>query len=701
MIKKILLVEDEAIIALNQVKTIEKHGYEVVSVYNGEQAVERVHSDPEISLILMDIDLGKGMDGTEAAQQILKDLEIPIIFLTSHAEKEYVDRVKKITRYGYVLKNSGEFVLIESINMAFELFEAHREVKEREKRYESLFYNSHSPMMLLRPGTGEILDVNHAACTFYGWSVEQFTSKKVQQINQLTTDEVIDEMNRAKQEQRNVFYFTHALADGSLREVEVRSSPIFIQGEKLLYSIITDISDKKRAEERFQTIVENQPEPLFIQTDMKFVYLNPAAVTLLGAHSQSELIGTPVMERFHSDFHSTLRERIKRLNVQREPVKDKLEFKFLRMDGSSVWVETTGIPIEYAGKQGALVSVQDITQRKRTEKELTAYKERMEATMQIGNIAWWEIDVTTGEVIFNRQKAHMLGYSPKEFSTYHDFTNLLHPDDYEPAMQSMRECLYGKTQAYKIDYRIKTRSGRYTWFHDIGGVITRNAKGAPIKVTGVVIDIDERKKAEKQLDEAAREKDFLMRELNHRVKNNLNMVSSLISLKGSETTKDLSDIIHQINAIGQVHEKLHKTQDVTHINFKEYIQDLLETVFTSFITRPVTIVNRIDDIQIQTDAAISLGLVVNEIATNAVKHGFTTDEEARFTVQMCKNSENEHYEISISNTGKPFPEEMDLENPGTLGLQLIGSLIEQLNGTVELRKKPFPLFTLRVPIEIE
>jgi len=556
-------------------------------------------------------------------------------------------------------------------------------------------------MMLLRPGTGEILDVNHAACTFYGWSVEQFTSKKVQEINQLTEDEVIDEMNRAKQEQRNVFYFTHAMADGSLREVEVRSSPIFIQGEKLLYSIITDISDKKRAEERFQTIVENQPEPLFIQTDMKFVYLNPAAVTLLGAHSQSELIGTPVMERFHSDFHSTLRERIKRLNVQREPVKDKLEFKFLRMDGSSVWVETTGIPIEYAGKQGALVSVQDITQRKRTEKELTAYKERMEATMQIGNIAWWEIDVTTGEVIFNRQKAHMLGYSPKEFSTYHDFTNLLHPDDYEPAMQSMRECLYGKTQAYKIDYRIKTRSGRYTWFHDIGGVITRNAKGAPIKVTGVVIDIDERKKAEKQLDEAAREKDFLMRELNHRVKNNLNMVSSLISLKGSETTKDLSDIIHQINAIGQVHEKLHKTQDVTHINFKEYIQDLLETVFTSFITRPVTIVNRIDDIQIQTDAAISLGLVVNEIATNAVKHGFTTDEEARFTVQMCKNSENEHYEISISNTGKPFPEEMDLENPGTLGLQLIGSLIEQLNGTVELRKKPFPLFTLRVPIEIE
>ncbi|MCF7916105.1 MAG: PAS domain S-box protein, partial [Spirochaetaceae bacterium] len=582
MTNKILLVEDEAIIALNQVKTIEKHGYEVVSVYNGEHAVEKVHSDPKIALILMDIDLGKGMDGTETAQKILKDHEIPILFLTSHAEKEYVDRVKNITRYGYVLKNSGEFVLIESINMAFELFEAHREVKEREKRYESLFYNSHSPMMLLRPGTGEIIDVNHAACNFYGWSVEQFTSKTVHEINQLTESEVHEEMNRAKQEERDVFYFTHALADGSLREVEVRSSPIYIQGEKLLYSIISDISDKKRAEERFQTIVETHPEPLFIQTDMKFAYLNPAAVTLLGASSQSELLGTPVMEHFHPDFHSTVRERIKRLNVKREPVKEKLDLKFLRIDGSSVWVETTGIPIEYAGKQGALVSVQDITHRKRTEKELTAYKERMEATMQIGNIAWWEMDVTTGKVTFNRQKADMLGYSPEVFSTYHDFTNLLHPDDYEHAMQSMRECLSGKTQAYKVDYRIKTRSGRYTWFHDLGGVVTRNEKGAPIKVPGVVIDIDDRKEAEEQIKESVKEKDFLMRELNHRVKNNLNMVSSLISLKDSETSQDLSDIIHQIDAIGQVHEKLHHTQDVTHINFKEYIEDLLETVFASF-----------------------------------------------------------------------------------------------------------------------
>src|SRR6056297_3506441 len=125
MSEKILLVEDEALLAMSTVKMLEKHRFEVVTAHNGEKAVEIVEEDPEISLILMDIDLGRAMDGTETAQKILEEHDIPIVFLTSHSEKEYVDRVKKITNYGFVLKNSGEFVLNQSINMAFQLFESH------------------------------------------------------------------------------------------------------------------------------------------------------------------------------------------------------------------------------------------------------------------------------------------------------------------------------------------------------------------------------------------------------------------------------------------------------------------------------------------------------------------------------------------------------------------------------------------------
>ncbi len=127
--KTILLVEDEALIAMNEASILTKHGYAVLTAYNAEQAVQTVDQNV-VDLILMDIDLGEGKeDGTKAAERILKKHELPIVFLTSHAEREYVEKVKKITGYGYVLKNTGEFVLTESITMAFHLFEANQEIK--------------------------------------------------------------------------------------------------------------------------------------------------------------------------------------------------------------------------------------------------------------------------------------------------------------------------------------------------------------------------------------------------------------------------------------------------------------------------------------------------------------------------------------------------------------------------------------------
>src|SRR6056297_2719457 len=134
MSKKILLVEDQALIAMAEAKLLKSYGYVVVTAYNGEDSITAVESDPEISLILMDIDLGQGMDGTEAAQRILKTHDLPIVFLTSHSEKEYVDKVKTITGYGYVLKNSGEFVLVESIKMAYQLFDSRRRLQDKEEQ---------------------------------------------------------------------------------------------------------------------------------------------------------------------------------------------------------------------------------------------------------------------------------------------------------------------------------------------------------------------------------------------------------------------------------------------------------------------------------------------------------------------------------------------------------------------------------------
>lgn len=136
--KIILLVEDDAIISIYEESMIRKFGYKVIVANSGEDAVKIAADNNNIKLILMDIDLGDGINGPEAARQILTAKNIPIVFLTSHSEKKYIDIVNGITGYGYVLKGSGDFVLKSSIEMALKLFESNRQLQHVKNNYQSV-----------------------------------------------------------------------------------------------------------------------------------------------------------------------------------------------------------------------------------------------------------------------------------------------------------------------------------------------------------------------------------------------------------------------------------------------------------------------------------------------------------------------------------------------------------------------------------
>jgi len=121
---------------------------------------------------------------------------------------------------------------------------------------------------------------------------------------------------------------------------------------------------------------------------------------------------------------------------------------------------------------------------------------RLEFVMDVGNIAWWEMNCETGAVWFHRRKTDMLGYEPEQFTHYTDFTALLHPDDLEPTMEAMRKHLAGVRSEYRIEYRIKAKTGEYRWFEDIGRISSRDDAGRPRVMTGIVLDITARKQAE-------------------------------------------------------------------------------------------------------------------------------------------------------------------------------------------------------------
>jgi len=141
--RRILLVEDEPILAMTEKIQLEKYGYSVKTASTGEKAVETVSTSNDIDLILMDINLGTGIDGTQAAQIILQDHDIPIVFLSSHTDPEVVEKTEKITSYGYVVKNSRITVLDASIKMAFKLFDANRKKNETLRLME--ITNKHVP----------------------------------------------------------------------------------------------------------------------------------------------------------------------------------------------------------------------------------------------------------------------------------------------------------------------------------------------------------------------------------------------------------------------------------------------------------------------------------------------------------------------------------------------------------------------------
>jgi two-component sensor histidine kinase len=178
------------------------------------------------------------------------------------------------------------------------------------------------------------------------------------------------------------------------------------------------------------------------------------------------------------------------------------------------------------------------------------------------------------------------------------------------------------------------------------------------------------------------------------------MISSLVNLKDSSLGEavDLSDIKHQINAIEIIHDKLTNMDDISQVNLRDYLLDILNRIFADYSVLTVHLEEEIEEVIMPAKKSVPLGLIANEVATNAVKYGFT-QEEAVFSVSFRRDGEAQQYVLVLSNTGAPFPEEIDFDTADSLGLRLIQALVRQLDGTVELRKTPHPVFTIRFPAE--
>lgn len=219
-------------------------------------------------------------------------------------------------------------------------------------------------------------------------------------------------------------------------------------------------------------------------------------------------------------------------------------------------------------------------------------------------------------------------------------------------------------------------------------------------MVSVIEDITERKEMERQREAAIAAKQQLMREMNHRVKNNLNMVSSLISLKEQShgASADLSDIRGQVSTIAYLHEKLYETDNVSSVQLRPYLEDLLRELFSFYREAEVRLTIEGGNRSLPTSTVTSLGLILNEIATNAMKYGFKRGETPCFSVRMEDDTDAATHRITVTQSGHSFPEKVTVHGANSSGLQLIEVLVSQLNGSVKLIREPVTQFRIRIPV---
>ena len=218
-----------------------------------------------------------------------------------------------------------------------------------------------------------------------------------------------------------------------------------------------------------------------------------------------------------------------------------------------------------------------------------------------------------------------------------------------------------------------------------------NTDGKVSEISIVAHDISEKKTASIKVVSSLKEKDTLLKEIHHRVKNNLQVISSILNLQSSyvedeKTLSILQESRNRIRTMAIIHENLYKTEDFSSINFAEYIDNLTSNLVSSYRINEEVILNKeLEGVQIVLDQAIPCGLILNEIITNSLKYAWKQNEKGTIFISLIEKNEVVFIEISDDGIGLPF----DFKNhvPDTLGLQLVDTLIDQLDGEINVDTK--------------
>jgi PAS domain S-box-containing protein len=351
-------------------------------------------------------------------------------------------------------------------------------------------------------------------------------------------------------------------------------------------------------------------------------------------------------------------------------------YRWYRCAGQATW-DATGKAVRMAG------SISDIESRKQTEVARALSEARFRAAMENAPIGTALVSLEGRWLQVNAALCEIVGYSPAELMKL-TFQHITHPEDLDEDLALVGDVLAGRIATYSMDKRYIRKDGQDVWVR-LSVSLARDLHGAPEFFISQIENIDERMRQERQIRDALQEKELLLREVYHRVKNNLQVIRSLLNLQSRALPEDssrraLQETAARVRAMALVHEKLYQSGNLSRIAIQEFADDLITQICesTGLDNDRVSIRTEIGALSMGLDTAIPLGLLMNELISNCVKHGFPDGRRGRILVHLLARDDGA--ELIVEDDGVGLPDGFDATQTRSMGMRLATSLARQLGG---------------------
>jgi len=476
--------------------------------------------------------------------------------------------------------------------------------------------------------------------------------------------------------------------DGSIRWIGARRFPVLNEQGSVYRTvgIVSDITENKKAQQslidseaRFRQLAESAFEGLLFHDDGIITDANKQLGEMIG-YEVKDLIGKSILDLAHPSYHELMRKSL------RVPY----EIEIFHHNGKLIPIEIMVKPFVLQGKIGRVAAIRDISERKNAEAALKESQVRFKEMADTLPLLVYETDKNGNITYFNKAAFEYTGYTLEDFDKGLTLAMMFPPGEMERAMENAKRTMSG-TYVGAIEYTLKRKDG--TLFPAIINTVPYLREGKVAGRRGVVTDISEIKKTEAMLKASLMEKDILLHEIHHRVKNNLQVVSSLMNLQSVNISdKKIQEIFRdaqsRVLTMSLVHDKLYKSENFSSINISEYVHDLINSIESShnIDKGKIQIKINVQPLSINLDTLIPIGLIINELVTNSLKHAFPDGKKGSIEI-LFKKEDDARLLLCVIDDGIGIHDDIDIANITSLGLRLVQTLTTQINGELSIHNK--------------